>query len=584
MPTVAALGYDAAETRRERQMDHQASATSTVATDLTGVALISNPMLNKGTAFTEQERDLFDLHGCLPPHVGSLDEQVARRLKVMHAFETDFERYAFLRDLQDTNETLFYALILRGMHETLPLVYTPTVGEGCQRFSEIWRKPRGVFLSYPNRHRIRDILASPRFDKVKVIVVSDGERILGLGDQGAGGMGIPIGKLSLYTACAGIHPDETLPILLDVGTNNRERLEDPIYVGWRHERVTGADYDDFVETFVAEVTRRWPNVVLQWEDFAGSNAGRLLARYRDRLCTFNDDIQGTAAVAAATLMAAINVTGLPLKDQTVALLGAGSAGCGIAALLLQAMVEDGLSPEIARRRFFAVDRDGLLLEGMNSLTPTQAAFAQPREAVAGWALEKPGRIGLLDVAVNARPTVLIGVSGQAGVFTEPVVRAMANNAPRPVIFPLSNPTSRAEATPQQLLDWSHGRALVGVGSPFPCPTWDGGEVAICQTNNSYIFPGVGLGLIASGARRVTDAMFMAAARALAELSPTRHDRAAPLLPPVDQLREVALAVALAVAKQAQTDGVAEPCDERATAERIRARVWEPTYRPYVKTP
>ncbi len=565
-------------------MEHEtaSSAAKTVETGLTGVALISNPMLNKGTAFTEEERDLFDLHGCLPPHVGALDEQVARRLKVLRAFKSDFERYAFLRDLQDTNETLFYALILRGMEETLPLVYTPTVGEGCQRFSEIWRRPRGLFLSYPNRHRIRDILASPRFDRVKVIVVSDGERILGLGDQGAGGMGIPIGKLSLYTACAGIHPDETLPILLDVGTNNRERLDDPIYIGWRHERVTGADYDDFVEMFVSAVIERWPNVVLQWEDFAGSNAGRLLARYRDRLCTFNDDIQGTAAVAAGALMAAINVTGTPLKDQTVALLGAGSAGCGIAALLLQAMVDDGLSPEAARRRFFAVDRDGLLLEGMNTLTPTQAAFAQPREAVADWKLETPGRIGLLDVVVSAKPTVLIGVSGQAGVFTEPIVRAMAAGVDRPVIFPLSNPTSRCEATPQQLLDWTHGRALVGVGSPFPCPTWDGGDVAVCQTNNSYIFPGVGLGLIAAGARRVTDKMFMAAARALAELSPTRTDKTAPLLPPVDQLREVAQAVALAVARQAQADGVAEPCDDAALVARIRAHVWEPEYRPYVR--
>ena len=557
-------------------------APETVETSLTGVALISSPMLNKGTAFSEEERDLFDLHGCLPPHVGTLDEQVVRRLKVLRAFESDFERYTFLRDLQDTNETLFYALILRGMQETLPLVYTPTVGEGCQRFSEIWRRPRGLFLSYPNRHRIGEILASPRFDKVKVIVVSDGERILGLGDQGAGGMGIPIGKLSLYTACAGIHPDETLPILLDVGTNNRERLEDPIYVGWRHARITGADYDAFIETFVAAVIERWPNVVLQWEDFAGANAAPLLARYRDRLCTFNDDIQGTAAVAAGTLMAAINVTGVPLRDQTIALLGAGSAGCGIAALLRQAMIEDGLGPEDASRRFFAVDRDGLLLEGMNSLAPAQAAFAQPREGVAGWKLETPGRIGLLDVAVNARPTVLIGVSGQAGVFTERIVRAMAAGVDRPVIFPLSNPTSRAEAKPQQLLDWTDGRALIGVGSPFPCPTWDGGEVAICQTNNSYIFPGVGLGLIASGARRVTEAMFMAAARALAELSPTRTDKTAPLLPPVDQLREVAQAVALAVAQQAQADGVAARCDETTLATRIAAHVWEPRYQPYTR--
>src|SRR5665213_3919824 len=300
-----------------------------IETDLSGVALINSPMLNKGTAFTEEERDLFQLHGCLPPHLGTQDDQVARRLKVLRAFETDFERYTFLRDLQDTNETLFYALIMRGMGELLPLVYTPTVGEGCQRFSEIWRKPRGIFLSYPNRHRIREILAAARFDRVKVIVVSDGERILGLGDQGAGGMGIPIGKLALYSACAGIHPATTLPILLDVGTNNRERLDDPIYIGWRHERVTGADYDAFIEEFVAAVIARWPDVVLQWEDFAGSNAGRLLQKYRDRLCTFNDDIQGTAAVAAGAVMAAINVTGAPLSEQRIAILGAGSAGCGI---------------------------------------------------------------------------------------------------------------------------------------------------------------------------------------------------------------------------------------------------------------
>ncbi|MGC1547735.1 MAG: oxaloacetate-decarboxylating malate dehydrogenase, partial [Rhodanobacter sp.] len=301
-----------------------------IETSLTGLELISTPLLNKGTAFPEAERDLFHLHGLLPPHVGSLDQQVERRLKVLREFATDFERYAFLRDLQDTNETLFYAMLVRNIEELLPLVYTPTVGEGCQRFSEIWRRPRGVFLSYPNKHRIRTILADSRYDRVRVIVVSDGERILGLGDQGAGGMGIPIGKLSLYTACAGIHPDETLPILLDVGTNNQERLTDPLYVGWRHERVTGSEYDDFIEEFVSAVHERWPDVLLQWEDFAGSNASRMLERYRDRLCTFNDDIQGTAAVAAGTLLAAINVTGVPLIEQRIVLLGAGSAGCGIA--------------------------------------------------------------------------------------------------------------------------------------------------------------------------------------------------------------------------------------------------------------
>jgi malate dehydrogenase (oxaloacetate-decarboxylating) len=297
--------------------------------DLTGFQLINNPLLNKGTAFTDEERSAFRLHGLLPPHVGTLEEQVERRLKALRAFETDFERYAFLRELQDSDETLFYAVIASNLEETLPLVYTPTVGEGCQRFSEIWHKPRGVFISYPNKHRIREILSDARFDRVRIIVVSDGERILGLGDQGAGGMGISTGKLVLYTACAGIHPDETLPVLLDVGTNNQQRRDDPLYIGWRHERIRGDEYDAFIEAFVTAVSERWPDVLLHWEDFAGSNAARLLERYRDRLCTFNDDIQGTAAIAASSLLAALNVTGVPLTEQRIAVLGAGSAGCGI---------------------------------------------------------------------------------------------------------------------------------------------------------------------------------------------------------------------------------------------------------------
>jgi malate dehydrogenase (oxaloacetate-decarboxylating) len=553
-----------------------------VETDLTGYDLINTPLLNKGTAFTELERDVFRLHGLLPPHIGSLDEQVARRLKVLRGFETDFERYAFLRELQDTNETLFYALLVRNLEELLPIVYTPTVGEGCQRFSEIWRKPRGVFLSYPNKHRIREILADPRFDRVRVIVVTDGERILGLGDQGAGGMGISIGKLALYTGCAGIHPDETLPVLLDVGTNNQERIDDPLYVGWRHARVTGTDYDEFVEEFVVAVNDRWPHVLLQWEDFAGYHASALLARYRDRLCTFNDDIQSTAAVAAASLMAAVTVTGVPLTEQRVALVGAGSAGCGILALLLQVMIEQGLSDDRARRRFFAVDRYGLLFDGMADITPAQAPFVHSREAVTGWQLEKPGEIGLLDVVVNAKPTVLIGTSGRAGVFTEAVVRTMAQHVDRPIIFPLSNPTSRSEATAEQLVAWTDGRALIGAGSPFAPVEWKGKKIPINQTNNSYIFPGMGLGILASRARRVTDAMFMVAAKVLAEMSPTVTEKEGRLLPPVGRLRAVATAVGKAVARQAQADGVAETCDDATLDKRIATGVWEPRYRPYRK--
>src|SRR5580704_6724229 len=351
-----------------------------VRTPLSGLDLIRNPLLNKGTAFIDSERTAFALHGLLPPHIGTLDEQVARRLKALRSLPSGFQQYSFLRDLQDSNETLFYALLTRNIEEIMPLVYTPTVGEGCQRFSEIWRKPRGVFLSYPNRHRIREILAHPRYDQVRVIVVSDGERILGLGDQGAGGMGIPIGKLALYTACGGIQPEYTLPVLLDVGTDNAERCASPIYIGWDHERVRGAEYDDFVETFVEAVSERWPFVLLQWEDFAGSNAGRLLERYRDRLCTFNDDIQGTAAVAAGTVLSAIAVTGIPLTEQRIALMGAGSAGGGILSLLMAAMVEAGLSQAEARGRFYAVERNGLILKDTPDLRGSQRQLARPRAA------------------------------------------------------------------------------------------------------------------------------------------------------------------------------------------------------------
>jgi len=372
-------------------MEKASEVEQSLATELMSYDLINQPALNKGTAFPEEERDLFHLHGLLPPHIGTLEDQAARRIKVLRSYETDFERYAYLRDLQDTNETLFYSVLVNNLEELLPIVYTPTVGEGCQRFSEIWRKPRGVFLSYANKHRIPDILADKRFDQVRAIVVTDGERILGLGDQGAGGMGISIGKLALYVGCAGIHPEETLPILLDVGTNNQERLKDPLYMGWRHERVTGAEYDEFVEAFVTAVMARWPDVLLQWEDFAGYHAGPLLERYRDRLCTFNDDIQSTASVALATLLAAINVTGVPLTEQRVALLGAGSAGCGIVSLVLRAMIEAGASEAEARSRFYAIDRDGLLVDGMPGITTWQRPFVQSRAAVANWRASRRAR-------------------------------------------------------------------------------------------------------------------------------------------------------------------------------------------------
>ena len=371
-----------------------------IETALNGYELLNDPLLNKGTAFTDAERDEFDLHGLLPPYITALDMQVERRLAAFRDLGSDLQKYIFLRGSQDTNETLFYALLTRHIEEMMPIVYTPTVGLGCQQFSRIFRKPRGLFLSYPLKDHISRILSNPRFDRVDAIVVSDGERILGLGDQGAGGMGIPIGKLSLYTACAGLHPSTTLPILLDVGTDNHALLDDPMYIGWRHERMRDAAYDDFVDAFVSAVRTRWPHVLLHWEDFAFRNANRLLGRYRDRLCSFNDDIQGTAAIAVGTILSAINVTGVPLTAQRIAVLGAGSAGTGISALLLRAMIEAGMTDTEARTRFWLVDRDGLLVEGMPGLQPFQTPFAQSRDRIAGWKLATPGRVELTDVIAH----------------------------------------------------------------------------------------------------------------------------------------------------------------------------------------
>lgn len=553
-----------------------------IVTARSGYDLLTDPFLNKGTAFTQDERDAFGLNGLLPPSIGTLNGQVRRRMRALQEFGSDLERYAFLRELQDTNETLFYALLESDLKAMMPLVYTPTVGLGCEHFSRVFRKPRGLFLSPPYQSRLKQILANPRFDQVEAICVTDGERILGLGDQGAGGMGIPIGKLALYTACGGIHPRTTLPIMLDVGTDNPDRLADPLYVGWRTERVRGQAYDDFIEAFVTAVDERWPHVLLQWEDFAKGNATRLLGRYRDRLCTFNDDVQGTAAVATGALLAAINVTGIPLAQQKIAVFGAGSAGIGIASLLLKTIIEAGVPAKQAARQFYLVDRPGLLLEGMNGIEDFQRPFLQPRDVADTWTIENPGTISLADIAANAGITTLIGVTGQPGAFNEKIVRAMAARTPRPVIFPLSNPTSRAEATPQDLDAWTHGRAVIGTGSPFPPLNRGGVDFAVDQTNNSYIFPGVALAAIAVQARRITDGMFMTAAKALAGASPARTNPSANLLPPVTAMRDISLIVARAVAREARREGL---CAELSDAEidlAIAARIWKPAYLPYRK--
>ncbi|MGL5742161.1 MAG: NAD-dependent malic enzyme [Legionella sp.] len=550
-----------------------------VQTQLTGYNLLNNSRLNKGTAFTTEERDAFALHGLLPPHIGTLENQEQRRYQGLMELANPLEQYSFLRDLQDNNETLFYSLIIHNIEKVLPIVYTPIVGEGCQRFSEVFRKPRGLFLSYPNKDLIYQIFAHPRYDLIKCIVVSDGERILGLGDQGAGGMGIPIGKMALYTALAGIPPQYCLPILLDVGTDNEERLADPLYIGWRNRRIRGAEYDEFVEAFVSAVKRRWPNVLLQWEDFAGANAARLLERYRNQLCTFNDDIQGTAAMATGTLLSALNVTGIPLREQKIVFLGFGGTGYGIAQLMRGAMKDAGLTEQEAGERIYAVDRYGLLVEGGKGLSADQEIYARKRSEVAKWHVANPEEISLLDVVLHVKPTALIGVSTQHGAFTEEVVRTMAKNTPRPVIFPLSNPTSHSEAAPQDLFNWTDGLALVGTGSPFEPVQFNGKAHPIDQTNNSYIFPGLALGIISSQATRVSDGMIKAAALALAECSPAKKDKTANLLPPLASLRAISLEVAKAVGKQAIKEGLAG-VNESGLEKQLSANVWEPVYKDY----
>ncbi len=549
---------------------------------LADFALLSHSLLNKGTAFPAEEREAFGLIGLLPPSQTTLAIQRARSFETFQSKVSDIEKYIYLRDLQDSNETLFYSLIEEHITELMPIVYTPIVGLGCQRYSHIYRRPRGVFISYPDRNCIEEILSNPRFDEVKVIVVSDGERILGLGDQGAGGMGIPIGKLALYTACAGIPPTATLPILLDTGTNNLELQKDPLYIGWQHPRVRGKEYAEFIDAFVSAIKKRFPHVLLQWEDFAQENANPLLERYRDQLCTFNDDIQGTAAIAAGTLFAAIRVTGTHLRDQRIAVFGAGSAGCGISKLIMQAMIEDGLSEDEAKSRFCLIDQAGLLFDDMENLQTFQKPFAKSRHILTQWQHENVDTISLHDVIKNFHPTLLIGVSGQPGVFTEKIVREMATHVERPVIFPLSNPTSRSEADPTDLMNWTNEKAVIGTGSPFGNIIKQGQSFRVDQTNNCYIFPGMGLGLIAVQATRVTEKMFMEAAKALADCSPAKTDPKANLLPPLTEIREVSLQVAMAVAKEAIAEKIADFTDFADLETHIRGMMWAPAYLAYKK--
>ena len=544
-----------------------------------GMDLLNRPMLNKGTAFTLEERAKFGLLGLLPPQVETLAEQVVRAYEAYKRKHDDLERHIYLRALQDTNEVLFYGLLLEHIVEMMPMVYTPVVALACEQFSHIYRRPRGLFISYPLRDSIPELLRNRPNREVDVIVVTDGERILGIGDQGAGGLGIPIGKLSLYTLIGGIHPQRTLPIVLDVGTNNPERLKDPEYIGWRNERITGQAYFDFVDQFVQAVKQELPESCLQWEDFATPHARPILQRYRDDLLTFNDDIQGTASVTLGAALGAVKVTGKSLKDQQIVMLGAGSAGIGVADGLRAAMVDEGISEQDARSHFWFVDRDGLLHSGRKDLTPEQAVYAQAENRVSGWPRTSNGHIGLADVIGTINATILIGLSTVGGAFSEAIVREMGRRVQRPIIFPLSNPTSKSEAKPDDLIRWTDGRALVATGSPFPPVHYAGKTIPIAQCNNVFIFPAMGLGVVASGARRVTDAMMLAAARTLAGNSPALKDSSASLLPPLTDIRRVAAEIATAVGMQAQKDGVAPKLSGDELRQRVAGAQWVPAYSP-----
>jgi len=541
-----------------------------------GPAALFDALTTKGTAFTEDERQRLGLRGLLPATVKTLEEQAAH---CWHEFSTrreGLDQHIYLRALQDRNETLFYHVMRDHIPETLPIIYTPTVGEACERFSEIYRRPRGLFVAYADRDCLDEVLGNRPRPEVDVIVVTDGQRILGLGDQGIGGMGIPIGKLSLYTLIGGIDPARTLPIVLDVGTDNVELLDDPQYLGSRHRRLDDDEYYAFIDKFVAAVHKALPNVLLQWEDFATVHAEPILTKFRDKLLTFNDDIQGTAAVTLGALHGAAKVAGRPLSQQQVVMLGAGSAGIGVLDMIRREMVNQGLSEDAARERIWVVDVDGLLTDDRADLSTGQRDFAQPADRVAGWGLSEPAQ--LADVVHNVDVGVLLGLSTAAGAFTESIVREMAGKTERPIIFPLSNPTSRAEAHPAELDHWTDGRALIATGSPFAPIERDGVEHFVAQCNNVYIFPAMGLAVTAAQATRVTDEMMRVAAATLGEASPALADPDQPLLPAWSDVPDVAVGIAHAVAVQAVADGVAPKRSDDELSERIAQVRWRPEYR------
>jgi malate dehydrogenase (oxaloacetate-decarboxylating) len=567
------------ERKKETLLNTQTSVTKRpLYIRYAGPILLETPLLNKGSAFSKEEREVFNLEGLLPEAIETIEEQVLRAYTQYSLFENDLDKHIYLRNIQDTNETLYYRLISTHLKKMMPIIYTPVVGEACQQFSKIYRRKRGLFLNYPDRERMDFALQNATKQNVKIIVVTDSERILGLGDQGIGGMGIPIGKLALYSACGGISPAHCLPVTLDVGTNNQALLDDPMYMGWRNKRIKGKAYFQFIDQFIIAVKERWPKAIVQFEDFSQDNAMPLLQTYKDKLCCFNDDIQGTACVTVGTLLAACFSKKIRLKDQTVLFVGAGSAGCGIANQIVSHMIDDGLSKESALNRVYLSNSRGLLIEGMEKIRDFQKPYVKSLLTLG--LNDQIDSIPLLEAIKKVKPTILIGVSGRAGIIDENIIKAMFCHAKAPIIMPLSNPTSQAEAHPHDVIRWTDGQAMVATGSPFDDFQWKNKTYHFSQCNNAYIFPGIGLGVIASHSYRITNKMFIAASIALAESSPLAQGTGTHLLPPLEAIQRLSKTIALAVAKQAMMDGVAEPMNDDKLNHQIERTFWKPEYRHY----
>jgi len=548
-----------------------------LAVSLKGRPVLLNPFTNKGTAYSAEEREKLELEGLVAPAVQTIEQQLVRTYEAFQAKSTNLEKFIYLASLQDRNETLFFRLVHEHIDEMMPIVYTPVVGEACQQFSHIYRRARGLYISYEQRDRIEQVLRNhPR--PPAVIVVTDGERILGLGDQGVGGMGIPIGKLCLYTLCAGVPPHLALPVTLDVGTDNEELLGDPLYLGLRHKRIRGEEYQEFIDSFVAAVQTVYPEALLQWEDFLKGNAIFQLRRFRDQLCTFNDDIQGTAGVVLSGIFCGLRITRQNMKDQRVLFAGAGASAQGISDLIVSAMMEEGMTLDEARKAIWTVDSRGLVTKARDGLEEFKATYARDVDEVAGYGCADRASVTLEETVLNVRPTSLIGTSGTPGMFTEPVVRAMARFNDRPMIFPLSNPTSKSECTAEQAIGWSDGRAIVATGSPFAPVEHNGKHYRIGQGNNAFIFPGVGLGVWVGRVKRVTDGMFLDAAKALAQKVTDKDLAEVAVYPTLDRIRECSHAVACAVIKRGVEEGQADGRLLEHLDETVRRAMWFPEYR------